>query len=473
MDRLAEAVRENSMLVLTDQPPPPHLEPLLHELNGSVSGAPAGNALNGASATIPSFDGALDLTSAGHAAPGEGGSMEILIEEGPYLYPIGSSAAGWGSVVSAARTARVLLIARAADGACRLLGEAEVRTDPIRPQVNARLFARAAAVLVGKAASVRQRPPAPLDGMELRLPSVGVWAKSLQLSRRVSKALARRVIPWRRHRQEQWTIGFVPADAVDPGKGFPWRRVGWIEPPDGGFIADPFLVEDQGQYWLFYEHLGFDEGKGTLWVAPFDRDAPDLEKGRKVLETAFHLSFPNVFRDGNQWYMLPEQSRSGKTTLYRASTFPYEWRPFHDVLPDFPGTDPVLFNHEGRWWLFVTQGAHPCNENNLHVFWSDELEGRFQAHPMNPVRTGLRGSRMAGPVRELDGRLIRPGQDCREGYGQGVVLFEITELTPHSYAERDWCSWPPSRQEPFGDAFHTYMVCDDILMVDGRRDQSG
>jgi hypothetical protein len=456
------------MQVLTDEPPPSHLEPMLRALNGSVVAHDC-TGLNVSSAL--SIGEVLDLTSAGSTAQATG-SVEVLVDEGPYLYPIASSTAGWGSVLSPARTARVLLIRKAAGGDWLLLGEAEVRTDPIRPQVNARLFSRAAAVLLGAAALVRQRPAMPMQARELRQPRVGAYARLTQLSRRVSKAVARRATAiWRRHREGQWTIGFVAADAVDPGKAFPWRKVRWAEPPDGGFIADPFLVEDGERRWLFYEHLGFDQGKGTLWVAPFEQGAPQFERGRKALETALHLSFPNVFRAADHWYMLPEQSRAGNTTLYRATEFPFEWQPLRQLLPDFPGTDPVLFPYDGKWWLFVTQGVHPCNENNLHVFWADDLSGHFRPHPMNPVRTGLRGSRMAGPIHNDGGKIIRPGQDCHDGYGEGVILFEIVRLDVERYEEQEWCAWPPSRQQPFGDAFHTYVVCGDLVAIDGRRDE--
>ena len=43
---------------------------------------------------------------------------------------------------------------------------------------------------------------------------------------------------------------------------------------------------------------------------------------------------------------------------------------------------------------------------------------------------------MGGAILDLDGRLIRFGQDFSGGYGDGLIAFEIDELTPDSYTER-------------------------------------
>ncbi len=57
----------------------------------------------------------------------------------------------------------------------------------------------------------------------------------------------------------------------------------------------------------------------------------------------------------------------------------------------------------------------------------------------------------------LDGRLFRFTQDCRRIYGERVLAFEILELTPASYRERQ-CSTKavlaPSGQGWNGGAMH-------------------
>ena len=43
---------------------------------------------------------------------------------------------------------------------------------------------------------------------------------------------------------------------------------------------------------------------------------------------------------------------------------------------------------------------------------------------------------MGGGIIDHDGRRFRLGQDFSRGYGDGLVVFEIEDLTPHSYSER-------------------------------------
>jgi hypothetical protein len=42
---------------------------------------------------------------------------------------------------------------------------------------------------------------------------------------------------------------------------------------------------------------------------------------------------------------------------------------------------------------------------------------------------------MGGAILEQDARLYRLGQDGSRGYGERLVAFEITTLTPDAYAE--------------------------------------
>jgi hypothetical protein len=229
-------------------------------------------------------------------------------------------------------------------------------------------------------------------------------------------------------------------------------------------------VKAADRTWLFYEQFMFDENLGTLWVAPFNVEAGTLDgAGVEVLRTPFHLSFPNVFCHDDQWYMLPEQARSGVTALYRAKSFPYQWEKHRDLLESFPGIDPILYRRDGRWWLFVTHGSPPCNENNLYVFSAPSLDAEFLPHPMNPVSTGLHGARMAGQLIERDGKLFRLGQDGRESYGGGLVLFELEELTEKTYHERHVRTFLPNPKGPYPSGFHSYVECNGTVIVDGQR----
>ena len=45
-----------------------------------------------------------------------------------------------------------------------------------------------------------------------------------------------------------------------------------------------------------------------------------------VLEEDFHLSFPFVFKDGDDIYMVPESSKNSDIRLYKSVDFPLKWK---------------------------------------------------------------------------------------------------------------------------------------------------
>jgi hypothetical protein len=60
----------------------------------------------------------------------------------------------------------------------------------------------------------------------------------------------------------------------------------------------------------------------------------------------------------------------------------------------------------------------------------------FEEHPSSPLLISPRGGRMAGGLLRSGSRLLRFGQDHARGYGDGVIAFQILELTPKRYRER-------------------------------------
>jgi hypothetical protein len=393
--------------------------------------------------------------------------IDFIVQEGPFSYRLPHRYAGWGSVISNLRRASVRMVRVASNSnVASLLGEAEIRTNPARPDFNSLQVAGAAMALIRQGCLERDGAPFEL-GVKFHAPSPNIRDDGKRFLRRVLRSVDGRLRP----RRQQWNIGFVAKATVQFGRPFPWHTVRWLDPLRDGFIADPFLTSCDGISWLFYERLLYGENQGTLWVAKLDTQSGRLTDASEILRLPVHLSYPNVFKYDTRWYMLPEQARSGATVLYHSVEFPYRWEQFHVLLPEFPGIDPVLFRHGGRWWLFVTHGASPCTDNNLFLFSAEELKGIWIPHPMNPIKTGLKGSRMAGPISQEAETMIRPGQDCREGYGMGLVLHKILQLDQEVYREEEISSWAPQSGGPYSEGFHHFMICDDVLMIDGQRNQ--
>lgn len=197
------------------------------------------------------------------------------------------------------------------------------------------------------------------------------------------------------------------------------------------FVADPFMLELDGTWHMFFEVLDRGEKKGKIGLAT-SRSGTEWTYRGVVLEQPFHLSYPYVFRHRGDIYMLPD-STAGKIQLYRATGFPFRWSP-GAVLIDGPGADPSVFRFDGLWWMFLCE--YPGSNDTLRLFFAAELDGPWTEHPKSPVVRGDRtGARPAGRVIIDQDRVIRFAQDCVPRYGTRVRAFEVTELTRKTFSE--------------------------------------
>jgi hypothetical protein len=312
----------------------------------------------------------------------------------------------------------------------------------------------------------RAPPPAPYRGARrpYRSPTnveFAGWTAG-QLARR----LVRRV--GRRETDTDWNVGLrrsstpLPFDARHDAP----RSFALLENPRGRFLADPFLLERDGDTWLFVEDYAFDTRRGVISCG---RVTPDgrVEDLRACLDVPYHLSYPHVFEHDGEVWMTPESEASATVDLYRAVAFPHRWARVGTLLP-LRAVDPTPFLRDGRWWMFVTHTAVPGQGVNTLLFEAPALTGPWRLHRASPVSSDVRRSRSAGAVLDLDGRRLRPAQDGSVRYGRAIVWNEITRLGPTDYAER-----PLRRLDagalPAFDGLHHWHRASDWEVVDVRR----
>jgi hypothetical protein len=198
-----------------------------------------------------------------------------------------------------------------------------------------------------------------------------------------------------------------------------------------GFVADPFHVRAGDTYYLLFEVWNADARRGEIAYAT-STDARTWTYGAVVLREPFHLSYPCVVRDGDDFYMVPESRQCGAVRLYRAESFPHRWTFVRELLRgDFADCTP--FHHAGRWWMFAHRGL-----DELRLYSAPSLHGEWIEHPASPVVAGNRSiSRPAGRVMSWNGQLIRFAQDGWPQYGTCVRALEIDRLTLTDYAEHE------------------------------------
>ncbi|MGH9596789.1 MAG: glucosamine inositolphosphorylceramide transferase family protein [Edaphobacter sp.] len=237
-------------------------------------------------------------------------------------------------------------------------------------------------------------------------------------------------------------------------------------PPNDRFYADPFLFKKNGRTFLFFEDLRYSEGRALIScceLSPDGTPGPVIE----VLRRPYHLSYPFLFEENGETYMIPETKGNRTVELYRATSFPAGWVLETILLSDIYAVDATIQKIGGKYWMFVgLSNGRYSNCDELGIFFSDALKGPWMAHPANPVLSDVRSARPAGALFYDQGRLIRPSQDCARAYGYATVFSEVLTLTETEYEER-----PVTRLDPGwvkGNlGTHTYTRTDEFEVIDG------
>lgn len=204
--------------------------------------------------------------------------------------------------------------------------------------------------------------------------------------------------------------------------------------------ADPFLFVRGGRLYLFYEHNTL-RIPGVLRMVS-TRDLRTWTEPVTVLAEPYHLSFPFVFEDEGQVYMIPETGAAHRIRLYRAdddSLTHFTWVRdllWHEVMPERLNddyADSVITRRDGRYYLMTTLRIDQVNQ--LHLYHADRLQGPYAEHPQSPVVCSNRYGRNGGCCLDMDGRTVRVAQDCQSGYGDDIHLLGIDQLSATAYGE--------------------------------------
>jgi hypothetical protein len=271
------------------------------------------------------------------------------------------------------------------------------------------------------------------------------------------------------YRAPHWRVGWRLLEPGEPDvlTTLEHPAGGWHDLPDDGhhFYADPFPFVHEGGTWLFVEDFDHRVGRGVISVVGFDDDGP-VGTPTTVLEHDVHLSYPFVLEHDGAVWMVPETSAAGRIELHRATAFPHRWTLETVLVEGVEASDATLFEHGGRWWLLATVRHGGSFSDTLGAWSADRLTGPWSPHPLGALLVDIASARPAGRVEARDGRLLRPVQDNRNGYGASLLLTEVTRLDDGGFEQRVLASLGAGPRWP-GRRLHTLNRAGRLEVVDG------
>jgi len=210
-----------------------------------------------------------------------------------------------------------------------------------------------------------------------------------------------------------------------------------IVPPKDRYWADPFIVYRNNKYYVFLEEVFYKDSKGMISVLEIDAEGNYTEP-QIVLKEDYHFSFPFIFEENNNLYMIPETSLKNRIELYKCEDFPLKWQRKHILMDNINASDTIIFKYNNKYWLFTNivevEGASSWDE--LFLFYSDDLfSNNWTSHIRNPIVSDVKTARCAGNIISVNGEFYRPSQNSSGHYGRAMSINKIKVLNENEYEE--------------------------------------
>jgi hypothetical protein len=197
-------------------------------------------------------------------------------------------------------------------------------------------------------------------------------------------------------------------------------------------VADPFLFVDNDTLYLFYEEKINFYGKGVIKLTK-TKNLTDWTPPCLVLIENFHLSFPFIFKNGADLFMIPETGEDNSIRLYRPNSDLTEWIFYKKILTGNNYKDSSIYTKDGTLYLFTTINSE--NTLTLRLYFSDSLDKTWIEHPRSPICSGGKIARNGGSVFNYNNELYRPVQNCEKLYGGNLSIYKIADLSKDGYRE--------------------------------------
>lgn len=235
------------------------------------------------------------------------------------------------------------------------------------------------------------------------------------------------------------------------------------------WAADPFLFEHNGIIYIFAELFDYIERKGALGYTSL-RDGK-WTNWKVVIREPFHMSYPNLFKMGNEIYMIPESSGGHSLRLYKAIAFPDEWKLEKIIAQNVDWVDTTFFRQDGVLFAVTTD----VSEEENHIDYLLRFNNQFSLISQTEIKENhTEYSRSGGNFFVADGRQIRVSQDCSKHYGGAMIFSEfIPERLCENGIELELLHLNPSdivvTQKRVWTGLHTYNSIEHYEVVDIER----
>lgn len=225
------------------------------------------------------------------------------------------------------------------------------------------------------------------------------------------------------------------------------------------WYADPFVFEYKDKLFLFVESFDNIKEKGLIACSEFDGEKFSVPK--IVLEEDFHLSFPFVFEENGEIFMMPETMDDGCIQLYKAVSFPYQWEKYKVLLHLKNAVDTIKVGNK-----LIMSIVTDSFEKRVDVDVYDMDRNLF----CSKLKKNSQVGRGAGRLIAFGEKSLRPAQNSEGGeYGAGIDFWILDESEGTLYESEGYSL---SKNDFFvsgkrkTNGVHTYARAKNIEIID-------
>lgn len=237
--------------------------------------------------------------------------------------------------------------------------------------------------------------------------------------------------------------------------------------PKNEFWADPFLFKYKESHFVFFENFCYKKKIGKISCGRIEKNK--IIDVCDVLELPYHLSYPFIFKENDEIFMMPETSGNKRLEVYKCIQFPDKWELYSTAFEGEIVYDAHFYDDDNNnKWLFVNKCTETIPINNeLYIYKVDSLKlNKIESHHQNPVIINAEIARNGGAIFKYENEIYRPSQYDAEGiYGRGLNINKIKKLSLENYEEELVTRVMPNFYKGLISTHHLHQI-DDMFVID-------
>ena len=243
-----------------------------------------------------------------------------------------------------------------------------------------------------------------------------------------------------------------------------------IKPNDNQAWADPFIISENKNDYIFFENWEYNKSKGKISYTKIKDNK--ISKISDALNLNYHLSYPFLWKQNRHFYMIPESCEKKCIQIWRTKDFPKNWVLYKTIFKGESCVDTTIFDDKkGDRWLFTNKSNDKYNDHNseLYIYKTDKKFNRLIPHRLNPVIIDSRFARNAGNIYYNNkGLIMRPSQiNTHNLYGGGLNIRIIKKLNLKEFEEINCNTYYPNFKNNIS-AIHHITQNDSKYVIDAR-----